>query len=187
MKNYLNSFNILSSSEIDLLDELAEIKVLKKGDFFIKEGQTSHEVAFIETGVFRSYYYSSTGEEVTYCFRFANEFLSAYSSYLTASPSEECLEALTESKLIVISRETLNQLEKTSHNWTRFLKVMAEQEYITMEKRIFMLQRETAETRYANLLEKHPEYLQQIPLNYLSSYLGISPRHLSRIRKSVYK
>jgi hypothetical protein len=62
---------------------------------------------------------------------------------------------------------------------------MAEQEYIKMEKRIFILQKESAEKRYEDLLNNQPLYLQLIPLSYLSSYLGITQRHLSRVRKLI--
>jgi len=54
-----------------------------------------------------------------------------------------------------------------------------------MEKRIFLLQKESAETKYQDLLKHHPEYLNLIPLNYLASYLGITQRHLSRIRAAT--
>ena len=63
---------------------------------------------------------------------------------------------------------------------------MAEQEYINLEKRIFVLQRESAENRYKSLLQTHPHYLNSIPLSYIASYLGITQRHLSRIRKTVF-
>jgi hypothetical protein len=39
-----------------------------------------------------------------------------------------------------------------------------------------------AEQRYQKLLEEEPELLQRIPLQYLASILGVTPRHLSRIR-----
>jgi CRP-like cAMP-binding protein len=87
--------------------------------------------------------------------------------------------------LFAISRDEILNLEKSSTNWIRFLKFIAEQEYINMEKRILILQKEGAEKRYEDLLTNQPEYLQLIPLNYLSSYLGFTQRHLSRIRKSL--
>lgn len=183
MRDYLKSFNILSDSEIDLLEAKVVLKTLKKGDFFIKEGKTSKEVAFVVSGIFRSFYYSSLQEEVTYCFSFSNSFVSAYSSFLTQTPTAENIQALTNVELLVVSRDDILELEKSSVNWLRFFKFISDQEYVKMEKRIFLLQKETAETRYKDLLDNHPEFLQLIPLNYLSSYLGITQRHLSRIRK----
>jgi glycerol-3-phosphate responsive antiterminator len=55
-----------------------------------------------------------------------------------------------------------------------FFKLIAEQEYIKIEKRIFLLQKETAEKIYRDLVTNQPELLQLIPLNFLSSYLGVT-------------
>tara|TARA_R110002049_G_scaffold13089_6_gene57445 strand:- start:4855 stop:5418 length:564 start_codon:yes stop_codon:yes gene_type:complete len=185
MKNFLRAFNILTNDEIDLFEKKAIHKKIKKGDFFIKEGQTSKEIGFVISGLFRSFYHSSLEEEVTYCFTFSNTFVSAYSSFLSQEKTAENIEALTDVELLIISREEILKLEESSNNWLKLFKLIAEQEYIKMEKRIFLLQKETAEQRYRDLLTNEPKLLQLIPLNYLSSYLGITQRHLSRIRKLI--
>lgn len=185
MKNFLRAFNILTNDEIDLFEKKAIHKKIKKGDFFIKEGQTSKEIGFVISGLFRSFYHSSLEEEVTYCFTFSNTFVSAYSSFLSQEKTVENIEALTDVELLIISREEILKLEESSNNWLKLFKLIAEQEYIKMEKRIFLLQKETAEQRYRDLLTNEPKLLQLIPLNYLSSYLGITQRHLSRIRKLI--
>jgi CRP-like cAMP-binding protein len=46
---------------------------------------------------------------------------------------------------------------------------------------------ETAEQRYAHLLESNPEILQNAPLKHIASYLGITDTSLSRIRKEMVK
>ncbi|WP_422090405.1 Crp/Fnr family transcriptional regulator [Tenacibaculum ovolyticum] len=185
MRSYLEGFNILTSEDIDLFEQKVTQKKIKKGDFYIKEGQVCKEVSFVTSGLFRSFYHSSTEEEVTYCFIFSNTFVSAYSSFLLQNKTAENVQALTDVELLTISREDILKLEELSINWLKFLKVIAEQEYIKLEKRVFLLQRETAEQRYRDLLTNQPELLQLIPLTYLSSYLGITQRHLSRIRKSI--
>jgi hypothetical protein len=45
---------------------------------------------------------------------------------------------------------------------------------------------ETAEQRYINLFEERPELVTIIPLKYVSSYIGVTPQALSRIRKRIY-
>ncbi|MBL4705868.1 MAG: Crp/Fnr family transcriptional regulator [Flavobacteriales bacterium] len=185
MKDHLKSFNILTEEEIDSFQDLIVPKSLKKGEFFITEGKTCKQIAFIVSGLFRSFYYSSEEEDVTYCLTFENSFLTAYSSFITQLPTDENIQALSDVDLLVISKEKIDQLESSSVNWLRLFKLIAENEYLKMEKRVFMLQRESAETRYLDLIENHPKYLNSVPLNYLASYLGITPRHLSRIRKSI--
>ena len=72
-----------------------------------------------------------------------------------------------------------------SPNWIKVQKYFAEQMYIELERRIFSYQKEKAKERYQQLIEKYPEYIEQIPLQYLASYLNITPRHLSRIRSEL--
>lgn len=185
MRNYLETFDILTKDEIDLFEKKVVFKKLKKGGFFIKEGRTCKEVGFVISGLFRSFYHSSSEEEVTYCFTFSNSFVSAYSSFLSQNKTVENIQALTDVEILIISRNEILKLEQSNTNWLKFFKLIAEQEYIKMEKRIFLLQKETAEKRYRDLLINQPEFLQLIPLNFLSSYLGITQRHLSRIRKLI--
>jgi CRP-like cAMP-binding protein len=54
---------ILSDDEIALFESKATYKKLEKGDYLIKEGSVSKEVAFVVSGLFRSFYYSSSEEE----------------------------------------------------------------------------------------------------------------------------
>ena len=185
MKNYLESFGILTSNEIKSFEDLVTSRKLNKGEYYIKEGNISMDVSFVRSGLLRSFYYNSQGEETTYCFTFSNSFVTAYSSFLSQTKTLENIQALTDVELYSLSREQILNLEQNSENWLRLFKFLTEQEYIKMEKRIFLLQKETAEKRYEDLLKYKSDYLQQIPLSYLASYLGITQRHLSRIRAHI--
>ncbi len=186
MKNYLQRFQILNDTEIAALCEIAIPKTLEKGAFLNKEGDVCTSVAFITSGILRSYYHASSSEEITYCFSFKNGFINAYSSFITQEKSMENIQALTQVSLLLIPKHQIDRLEKSSPNWMKFQKTVAENNYIKLERRIFMLQKEKAEVRYQDLLTNNPEIIQHIPLHYIASYLGISERHLSRIRKGIY-
>jgi len=185
LKNYLSSFHILTEEEIDAFINVTTSLELKKGDYLVTEGDISKKIAYIQSGIFRSFYYSSESEEVTYCFTFKNTIITAYSSWILQLPSSENIQALTDMQLRIITKKDVDFLEETYPNWIKFFKHVAEQEYIGLEKRIFLLQRESAEKRYQDLLTNYPEYLHTIPLQYLASYLGVTQRHLSRIRKNI--
>lgn len=185
LESYLARFEIFSPEEIKQVLGLFTNRKLNKSDYFVQEGQKCSEVAFIESGIFRSYYSSQTGEDITYCFRFPQDLIAAYSSFITGNGSVENIQAITPAELFIIQRSNIDRLVEENPNWVKFLKIIAEQNYLELESRVFQLQRDSAQTRYANLIENHPEFIQQIPLQYLSSYLAITPRHLSRIRKQV--
>lgn len=182
---YFQSLGLFDQEEIAGIVQLFEFRKLNKNDFFVKESQPCNEVAFIASGIFRSYYTTSNTEDVTYCFRFPNSLIAAYSSFITGGPSVETMQAISPAELWVIKKSAIDTLAAESLVWTKYLKMIAEQQYLELEKRIFQLQKETALQRYMTLIRNQPEFIQQIPLQYLASYLGITQRHLSRIRSEI--
>ncbi|WP_310555169.1 Crp/Fnr family transcriptional regulator [Flavobacterium sp.] len=185
IKNYLKSFNILTDDEIGNLIHLSTKRVLNKADYFIREGETCKDVAFILSGTLRSFYISDKGEEITYCITFPNNLMTAYSSFITGQSTDENIQAITSVELLIIPKNKIDDLAMKNPNWVKFLKIIAEQQYIELEKRIFQLQKNNALQRYSDLIKNQPEYIQNIPLQYLASYLGITQRHLSRIRREI--
>lgn len=183
--DFFRSFNLFSESEIEEFLQLFELRKVNKNDYFIHEGERCREVAFIKSGIFRSFYLSDDGKDMTYCFRFPNTLMAAYSSFISGSLSKENMQAINDAELLVLKKESMDAIVQDNLNWTKFLKIIAEQEYLELENRFFQLQRDSASQRYAALLENYPDYIQKIPLQYLASYLGITQRHLSRIRKEV--
>lgn len=184
LQEFFAPFGILSAEEVADLEKNLTPRVLPKGSFFIRQGEQGQDIGFVKQGILRSFYHTSTEEEVTYCFRFQGDTVAAYSSLITQQPTAENIEALTDVHLVTMPYSYLQELEKNIQ-WLRLTKSLAEAEYVKMEKRLFILQKETAETRYHDLLVRNAEYLQEIPLQYLASYLGITQRHLSRIRKTI--
>lgn len=185
MKNYLLSIGILTQSEIDEVISYTKRKSLKKNDFLIKEGQICNEVVFVESGILRSFFSSPSGEETTYCFTFPQRLSAAYTSFITKEETQENIQCITPVELLVLPSDKFHEFAENNIRWVKLLKLFAEENYIELEKRVFQLQRETAKKRYTDLILNQPEYIQQIPLQYLASYLGISQRHLSRLRKEL--
>jgi hypothetical protein len=185
MQSYLQSFNILSPAEIDTFMASATQRTLKKGEFFITEAKVCKEVAFIKSGILRSYYTSASAEEYTYCLTFPNQFMTAYSSLITGNPTVENIQAMSAVDLLIIKKEVVDGLAESSINGLRLLKTIAEQQYLHLEKRVFMYQKDAAKARYLELFKSYPDYIKQIPVKYLASFLAITPRHLSRLRREI--
>jgi hypothetical protein len=76
--------------------------------------------------------------------------------------------------------ESLSNEIPNIHVWRR---INAENLFITMERRIQMLQSQSAHQRYEQMLEENPDIVLSVPLQYTASFLGITPQHLSRLRK----
>ena len=185
MKKHIKSLNILTDSELNLIDSYIKKRSLKKGDFLIREGQICKEITFIKKGSLRSYFVNENGEEVTNCISFENDLMNAYSSFIKQEPCKENIQAVIDTEIEFISKKDIESLFNSNNNWQKVGRTFAEQEYINLENRIISFQRDTAMVRYSNLEKNHPQYIKQIPLHYIASYLGISSRHLTRIRKDI--
>lgn len=187
MKAVFQSIQDFSPEELMLLDSLITFRTVKKGEFLLRENQVCNEIVFIEKGILRSFFVNHKGDEITNCFAFENEFMASFASFITEEKAEENIQALADTELQVLDRKALQRLYESGFNWQETGRKMTELEFVNLQKRMVSFQKLSATQRYEELYQNHQKYLQLIPLQYLASYLGITPRHLSRIRKAVFQ
>jgi len=183
MKKFFKSFDFLTEKDLNLIDSLSAKRVIKKGEYLTKEGNVANEIALIKSGILRLFYTNAAGEEITGCLAFDNEILSAYSSLITQLPSEENIQAVCDTEIAVLSKQQLDFLYESGSSWQKIGRIIAEMHYVGLTKKIISFQKDSPKERYDQLIKKQPHYIQAIPQHQLASFLGISPRHLSRIRK----
>ena len=185
MEEYLQKFNLFTSQEITHFLALCEYRTIKKNDFFLQQDEICDNLSYVVSGIFRSFYYSNADDQITYCFTFQNSLLMAYSSFISGNKSQENLQAISDSEIISIPKKKLEELAKSNTKWLEFLRIIAEKEYVDLESWIFNHQKDKAQQRYLDLLNKQPKLILEIPLQHIASYLGITQRHLSRIRANI--
>lgn len=185
MKSIFQSIQDFSAHELNLLDDLITYRTLKKGELLLTENQICNEIVFIKKGILRSFFFNHKGDEITNCFAFENEFMASFASFITQEKAEENIQALADTELQILNRKALEQLYQSGFNWQETGRKLTELEFVNLHKRMLSFQKLSGAQRYEELYKNHQKYLQLIPLQYLASYLGITPRHLSRIRKAV--
>jgi CRP/FNR family transcriptional regulator len=159
-------------------------KLLKKGDFLLKEGQRVNEIAFVEKGVLRLYY-CADGKEINNHFFLENDYAVSYLDFLKNRPSRYYIQALEDCELFTFNSEALQNAYDQSKNWERFGRIVAESVYATATNRFESFLFLSAKERYLQMLNDNPRFIQRIPLYHLASYLGIERESLSRIRKEI--
>ncbi|MEM1122170.1 MAG: Crp/Fnr family transcriptional regulator [Bacteroidota bacterium] len=162
-----------------------KIRTFKKGAFLCRHGQVEHYLSIITEGACRGFYYGSEGEEISVAFMFANDYVSAYYSFLTKRASQMAIQAVSPTSVVSISHADLNQLCDKYKNAERIGRLNAERIYRRKEEREIALLTMSASERYLDLVQRSPQLLQQVPLKHIASYLGIKPESLSRIRKQL--
>jgi len=173
----------VSSSDITQITNAFTFKKMAKGNFFVEEGKTSKYLAFISKGLFQ-YFYLKDGKEITTYITGENSFLASVISFYTQKPCKEFVRALTDAELLMLHYHDLTKLKTSNEGFRTFYIEALENLVVGMDETRSNFITLTAEERYAVLMEEEPALLQQVPLKYLASLLGITPRHLSRIRNN---
>ena len=184
LKQTIISTVTLSQDDLNFTLNLFKPISLKKDDYFLELGKRCNHVAFIKSGILRIFYPNDKGEEITCYFSLPNEFVTSFSSFSNQSPSIENIQAILPSELLIISKQDLDMLYQKIPSTQEFGRKAAENLAMIMEKRMVLFQSHSAEERYQFLLKNSPILIQTVPLQYLASYLGITPQHLSRLRKN---
>jgi CRP-like cAMP-binding protein len=158
---------------------------IDKNEFILKERKTSRETYFLASGFVRSYTFDNNGNEVTTNIFSAPCFVNDFLSFFKQQPTQENLQTLTHCKLWKMSFE---QVQISFHNipeFREFGRLMLVTNYSHLHERMLGMIRDTAETRYLKMLERHPDVFQHVLLKIIASYLGITDSSLSRIRKEI--
>lgn len=184
VRTYFNQ--IIELSDIDW--KLFSSK-LKKFDFpkkalLLKTGEIENYLSFIEKGTVR-FYIPKEENDITFGFKFENQFISAYDSFITQSKSLYQLETLTPTTLWRLTFSDLQDIYNKTTVGNIIGRKVAENLFMMKAKREQSLLNDTAEERYLKLFSEQPRFIKEIPLKYLASYIGVTPQALSRIRNRI--
>ncbi len=181
----LKRFHLLSDDNINTLLEISFTKQLHKNDFVLNEGEICNHIYFVKSGLLRIFYFKEH-KEISEWFAFENSFCFSIISYFSDVPSQLLIQCIEDSEIIFIPKKELNSLRLKNIEIANFTYRMISGSLILSQHRMFSLQFETALQRYEKLVQINKDFLKRIPLQYIASYLGISPETLSRIRNQAH-
>jgi len=184
----VNSKLIKRKPEYEILIEnfikVGKVKKIAKGDFVLKEGDKCDFLFYILEGSFRTYR-CIQDKDVTIGFSFQGDIDTCPFSFFNNLTSTDIIEALTESKIAVISKVALDKILIINPALMELTHVLLSNYIEILLNRIIYFKIENAEENYLHLLQQQPVEISKIPLQYIASYLGISQERLSRIRKKI--
>lgn len=181
----IGQFTDLTESEISEFTKIARIKSFEEKSYFVREGQIPTEFGFVLSGLFRYVYISDKGKEFTKGFMREKSFISSYSAMISKTSSFFFIEAIEQSKVMIISNNEWEKLKTKNPKWNLLLVSLLEKGYAIKEKREREFLLLNAESRYKIFLQEYPNLENRVKQNMIASYLGITPIALSRIRKKM--
>ena len=156
-----------------------------KGELIMKAGEVQNSLYFITKGIIRNFVENKKGEIKIYNFRSENMTVTGYATYnyednLKALVNVECLEDCT---LIQVPYEAINFVINNMKLGDRLGRFMAEAHVVQMLHYVLQRDTKTIIERLDSIDKSFPNIHQRVPQYMIASYLGITPVHLSNLKK----
>ena len=181
---YLSSVHPIPDEEWIHFQQALSYNEFEKGTLLTKKDQLEQFIYFLLEGFVRVFAPINGVEHCTN-FRFRGEFTSSITSFISRNPSLYTVEALSHLKVFQLHYNDVQTLYKTCPSINTLGRKIIESLYIEKHKREIAFLSLSAEERYRQLLKKHPDFVHNISVKHLASYLGVSPETLSRIRSNL--
>lgn len=153
----------------------------KKGERFVQQGTVARYAALVVSGYFKVTTLNDSGDEAVINFAFPGQFITDFHSSLHGEPSRMSIIAGTDCEIMRVPLKAFRDfLSPTLLDEYKSLFYMA-------FRRLLDLYRKSPRQRYVALCEQYPQIVETVTLKDLSSFLLITPNHLSRIRRGLAK
>ena len=145
----------------------------------------SSQIAFVVTnGVFRVFLPFEDGQEIVKKFLLPGEAgITPYQANGTSVIS--CLEAVTDGELAVAPLLDVLVASQSDPQLIQIINQLTENQISEKAQREIDHRRLNAKDRYQKIVRQLGPWASQVPLFEIASYIGVSPVHLSRIRKDL--
>lgn len=184
-ENYIRNHSLFSDREIAIIKSLAIPKRLKKKQYLLREGNVCRFHTFVCSGCLRSYRIDNNGNEHIFSLSPANHWISDRVSLVTGAPSNEFIDALEDSTIMLFSTDNFKTLLKEIPNFDTLNTKIIIDECSAIRDRIYMMLSHQAEERYRQFIRWFPQLHHRLPMFMIASYLGIKRETLARIRSNM--
>ena len=193
MHNHFEILNRFINSQVEMsVDELAvfnakcEIVEFSKGEIIMKAGEPQNCLYFISKGFVKNYIETEDGGTKIYNFRTEGMQVTGYALYnyknnLKALVNVKCIE---DTSMIKVPLSVIKFVIENTKNGERLGRFMAE--YHVNEMIHYIIERDSKSIidRYESLEKQYTNIHNRVPQRLIASFLGITPVHLSNLKKS---
>nr|WP_315203284.1 Crp/Fnr family transcriptional regulator [uncultured Flavobacterium sp.] len=185
--DYFQKVIRLNNDEKQLVTELFKPRLYRKRQYVLQEGDICNQFNFIVRGCLRMYKVDDKGN--THILQFASEnwWLGNIGSFHERKPSELNIDAIEDTMVLQISHDNLTLLYTNAPKFDRIFRVLIENSFVSLQKRLLQNISSTAEERYHSFLDSYSHLSNRLPQTQIASFLGITPEFLSRLRNRQSK
>lgn len=174
----------VTEEELDNFLSQTTTNVFKRNELISHSETVPHDIFFLNKGLIRVLITDNQGAEHTVHFAMENQFIADYSNFILEQPAMYSLQAIEETEVVVLPRSAIEWGYTHMREGQKMGRLIAEFYFIYKDDRIKNMYLRTARERYENITEVFPLIHSRVPQHMIASYLGITPIHLSRLKKA---
>lgn len=184
---YFGRFIPLSAAEKELVTTLFKPRLYRKKQYVLQEGDICTQFNFVVRGCLRMYKVDEKGNTHILQFTAENWWLMDIASFHGKTPSELNIDALEDTMVFQISYENLIELYTQAPKFNLIFRVLIENSFVSLQKRLLQHISSTAEERYLSFMQSYAHLTNRLPQVQMAAFIGISPEFLSRLRNKQVK
>ncbi len=173
----------LDENEKALVTAKFSLRLFRKRQYVLQEGDECTHFYFVVTGCLRMYRIDESGSIHILQFAPENYWINDLKSFHGLKPSTLNIDALEDTVVFQITRDDLITLYLQAEKFNRIFRVLLENSFVKLQDRLLQIISSVAEDRYQSFLDSYPDLANRLSQVQIASFLGITPEFLSRLRK----
>ena len=182
-----NDIIAVSKEEQDLIKSYLKPKKLRKKQYLLQEGDVCKYLSFMVKGAMRQYSIDEKGNEHIVRFGIEQWWMADRESFEMQTPTRYNIDAWEDTELLVATVADMLDLIEKVPSFGQMTRLMDQRSFIVSQRRLNSTISNTAQKRYEEFADHHPQFIQRFPQHLIASFLGITKETLSRIRKQAIK
>ena len=183
LKQNIQKNTQLSQADLEEFCKHFYLKSIKKKEFLISQGEICKFEGFVLDGCFRIFTIDKKGNENTLYFAAKDWWLMDIDSFMNQTPSSLNIQALEDSKILMINRKDKLELYESLPTVEKLFRIMSQKALVAWQRRLIRNHCETAQERYLHFASTYPDIVAKVTDKQIASYLGITHEFLSKIKK----
>lgn len=184
INHVLKDIDLTPIEQEEFMSILSELSIRKK-EYLISPGQIVTSEFYVVSGCLKAYYLDENGDKHILQFAVEDWWISDFEAFFGETPAQLYVEAIEDSKLLVIEKRALELLYQRIPKFERFFRIKITSAFVSLRSRILSSLQKSGKQRYLEFCQEYPNIEQRVPNYHIANYLGLKPESLSRIRKEL--
>ncbi len=175
----------LNENETNLIESMFSFERVSRNFCFLNQNQKVNNIYFLIKGIVKGYEIENGNEIVQHLVE-ENNFFTDFENFKTQTKTLQTFQTITDCEVYVLSKSNFDFILKEFPAFQILINTIMEEAINCKMERLSDFRKLTAKQRYLKLMDSNPKLVQEVSVNDLSSFLGIAPSSLSRIRRQIF-